>query len=161
MILFDFIIDQQNEHVRTCKKARQNYVRLQLVAGEEWNGPSLLPPLLCEITFVQRVYCVLFHNELKMGKKLCLFSVKLISRKNNLNVDFLVFFGQNSAFVQKLHFFPSFKSSLCMLTNWCKAKACFVSFCRGKMWKMRKFFEEYWLLHKYATSTVKMLCSRY
>ena len=33
--LFDFIIDQQNEHVRTCKKARQNYVRLQLVAGEE------------------------------------------------------------------------------------------------------------------------------
>ena len=35
MILFDTIIDQQNEHVRTCKKARQNYVRLQLVAGEE------------------------------------------------------------------------------------------------------------------------------
>ena len=128
MILFDFIIDQQNEHVRTCKKARQNYVRLQLVAGEEWNGPSLLPPLLCEITFVQRVYCVLFHNELKMGKKLCLFSVKSISRKSNLKVDFLgktVHLSKNYTFFQVL-------SSLCMLTDWCKAKACFVSFCRGE-----------------------------
>ena len=74
--------------------------------------PVFTPPLLCEITFVQRVYCVLFHDELKMGKKLCLFSVKSISRKNNLNVDFLSFFRQKSAFVQKLHFFPNFKPTV-------------------------------------------------
>ena len=74
--------------------------------------PVFTPPLLCEITFVQRVYCVLLHDELKMGKKLCLFSVKSISRKDNLNVDYFVFLGKNSAFVQKLHFFPNFKPTV-------------------------------------------------
>ena len=93
----------------------------------------------------------------KMGKKLCLFSVKSISRKNNLNVDFLSFFRQNSAFVQKLHVFPNFKPTV--YADWLmQSESLFRQLCRGKMWKMRKFFEEYWLLHKYATSTVKMLC---
>ena len=100
--------------------------------------PVFTPPLLCEITFVQRVYCVLFHDELKMGKKLCLFSVKSISRKNNLNVDFLSFLGK-TVHLSKNYTFFQILSPLCMLTDWCKAKACFVSFVGEKCEKCANF----------------------